>query len=306
MNRAKKNQDISTQAPQHKNIRTNQRFLFFYILLFASTATFAYEWPQDASIPEPFHSFFGQSRCYTFSSSLIFSEPQTVTSVDSGRLLVKINSTPSDMGWFESPLGNAVIITHEEQMLTVYANLEEVWLPENTTLIERGDKIGVSGASGWQQGKSCLELQILDTKNQTAINPLILMPRLESQSKVTLTHFSAMNKQGELFDLSQRKSLPNGIYTFYANSATKTMPYKTTVSINGAENETITYDVLRQINNRLCVTGKKTYSFNTIYPDGSHLLLAEVILTKGRNTVTVTASNILGEETTSSFTLDIH
>jgi hypothetical protein len=35
------------------------------------------------------------------------------------------------MGWYENTLGNAVILAHENDLLTVYGNLEEIIIPES-------------------------------------------------------------------------------------------------------------------------------------------------------------------------------
>jgi hypothetical protein len=279
--------------------------LLHVVLLLSAVHLPAYEWPQIVNGTAPFHSYFGQSRGTTFGNSLIFSEPGTVSAVDSGRLLAVLESGTAEMGWFEPALGNAVIITHGEQMLTVYGNLESVYVAQDTSLIESGLKLGTSGESGWQKGKSCLEFQVIDTKNKTSINPLILMPRTIVARKSLIGTVTAVNRKGESIDLTQRKTLPAGTYLFYQELKNTVMPYKTTVSINGAEVESITYDVLKQCQNRLCVIGKRQYTFDAIFAPPSRQLLTEVMLTAGKNTVTITASNFLGEESSAIYILDI-
>ena len=83
------------------------------------------------------------------------------------------------------------------------------------------------------------------------------------------------------------------------------MPYTTTVLINGTAVETISYDVMKEVEGKLVIQGKKQYSFETIYPDQNRIFLAEVILPRGKNTIAVNISDILGKEQQLQYVLDV-
>ncbi|HBB15003.1 MAG TPA: hypothetical protein DCZ76_12125, partial [Treponema sp.] len=81
-------------------------------LLGTAAALFAFSWPQAQTNSDTFHSYFGQLRGGTISSSLIFKDNSEVKTADPGDILAVIDDHTEDYGWFESTLGNAVIIGH--------------------------------------------------------------------------------------------------------------------------------------------------------------------------------------------------
>ena len=150
-------------------------------LLSSALCSYAFDWPQDAVLSDSFYSYFGQRRGNAVSSSLIFSEYSQVKASGDGKIAVIILEHDSDMGWFDSSLGNAVIINHDDKLMTVYGNLdgEEFAIdPGNVTEASAGMPLGTSGNSGWQQGKSCLEFQVIDLEQNAAVNPRLLMPHI--------------------------------------------------------------------------------------------------------------------------------
>jgi hypothetical protein len=66
--------------------------------------------------------------------------------------------------------------------------------------------------------------------------------------------------------------------------------------VNGTDIETITYDMMVERNGKLAIRGKKYYTQEEIYLDGQRMILGEVTLLRGRNTIRVAAQNINGEE----------
>ena len=84
------------------------------------------------------------------------------------------------------------------------------------------------------------------------------------------------------------------------------MPYRTTIFINGAEVETISYDILTERNGKLCTNGNKNYPVALLYPDSNRQLLAEISLPKGHNAISIIVTDILGKEETLTYTMDAY
>ena len=148
-----------------------------FIILSIPFFAHAFDWPQENVNKDSFYSYFSQLRGGTTSSSLIFSESSSIHASESGVILIKFDEHDDDMGWFESPLGNTLIIQHEDSFSTVYANLDEETIPKTLSgKIEKGTLLGQSGNSSWQDGASALEFQVLDSKNHYSVNPRILLP----------------------------------------------------------------------------------------------------------------------------------
>ena len=264
----------------------------------------AFDWPQDAVLSDSFYSYFGQYRGGTISSSLVFSDYSAVKAVDDGQMMIFVSEHDNDMGWFNSTLGNAVVILHADDLMTVYGNLDSEEVAENITRLEAvhtGTPLGSSGNSGWSQGKSCLEFQVIDTRQHTSVNPRILMPRIGKEIPLETGSLSVISKSGSSSAVWNQMTLIAGQYYFYRSVQKKAIPYKTSVSINGARVETISYDSLKQKDMRLCVLGNKLYPVETVYPDNSRQLIADITLSPGKNVLTVT--DILGAEKTADYVL---
>ncbi len=267
---------------------------------------FAFDWPQNEIMSDSFYSYFAQLRGGTIGTSLVFSESQEVKAADDGRILAVISEHNEDE-LFESTLGNAVILAHKDDLVTVYANLDAETLPAlyEMTDVKTGTSFGTTATSSWQQGEGCLEFQVLDIKNRTYINPRILMPRIGKEHQLTIKNVCAISKKGVSYDLGTVKTMPSGVYHLYRERQEIAMPYKTAVYINGAIVESITYDTLSEKDGKIVVSGKKNYDKKIMYPDTGKQFLGEITLTKGKNSIIVIASDILGKEKQIIYTIEI-
>ncbi len=271
----------------------------------AGSAIFAFDWPQNEIMSDSFYSYFAQLRGGTIGTSLVFSESQEVKAADDGTILAIISEHDEDE-LFESTLGNAVILAHKDSLITVYANLNEENMDSLYGLseVKTGTSFGETGTSGWQKGEGCLEFQVLDTKNRTYVNPRILMPRVGKELPLAIKNVVPVSKKGISYDLGTVKILPSGIYQFYREKQDIAMPYKTTIYINGAIADDITYDTLSEKNGRISVSGKKNYDVSVMYPDDTRAFLGEVTLPKGKNSINIVAADILGKEIQVTYTVD--
>lgn len=266
---------------------------------------FSFDWPQNEILSDSFYSYFAQLRGGTIGTSLVFSESKEVKAADSGRILAIISEHDEDE-LFESTLGNAAILAHKDDLITVYANLDAENLEElyKLTDVATGTSFGTTGTSSWQQGEGCLEFQVIDTKNKTYINPRILMPRIGKELPLTIKNTVAINKKGTSYDLGTVKTMPAGVYQLYRERQDIAMPYKTTVYVNGAVSESLSYDTLSEKNGRISVVGKKNYDVSVVYPDSEKQFLGEITLPKGKDSIMVIVSDILGKEKQIVYTVE--
>lgn len=270
----------------------------------------AFDWPQEKVVQaDQFYSYFGQLRGDTISNSLIFSEPSEIKAADDGKVIVFINDFSDATDFFPSTLGNAVIIAHQDKLLTVYANIDSESIEQDIFTdeeIKTGHRLGISGNSAWQQGRSSLEFQVIDTKDNTAINPRLLMPRVGKELSLYYNEVYLQDKNGRNFNASSQTTLPKGIYRIYKKRQVAAAPYKTRVSINGAIEDNISYDILRQDDGQICVSGKKNYPKNILYPNDELQLMGEATLPKGKIALQLTLFDILGKETPATYLLTVY
>jgi len=279
------------------------------VMFFIVSVAFAFDWPQEEIVKsDSFYSYFGQLRGGTVSSSLIFSGSSQIKAADSGHIAVIIREFNDETDFFPSTLGNAVILAHEDALMTVYANIAEETIPEfllHSNELEKGVPLGSGGNSAWQQGRSSLEFQVIDTSNNTAINPRLLMPRIGNELELTTSGIQLKNRAMKNVETGKGRIVPSDVYRVYQKRQPVASPYKTRLSLNGATVDEISYNMLHQSENKLCALGKKYYPKETLYPDDDLILLGEAPLTPGKNALSVTLSDILGKETEYSFSVNV-
>ena len=242
-------------------------FLLSAFMIFQAAA---FDWPKSDVTKESFNSYFGQNRGNILSTSVIFSEPSEITAAENGYILAVLTENYDDSDFFPSTLGTSVIIAHDDNLLSVYGNIDADTLTlknENEKTVDTGATIGQSGSSGYKNEHGNLEFQIIDTKNKSAINPKVLMPRSESEIPLTLNGIMIQNKNKELFDINVYKTYTSGLYKVYFKRNSVAAPYKTSISINGVIVDQISYDMITQENNKLCIIGKKKYTSADIFPN---------------------------------------
>jgi hypothetical protein len=267
-----------------------------------AAALAAFDWTQDGVNINSFLTEFARLRGRMLSPSLVFAHGAEIRASEQGTVTVIIREPDSEANRFYSTLGNAVIVNHSDDLITVYGNLAEVSVFGN---VDSQSIIGVSGSSGWQPGESGLEFQAADIKNRKVINPRILLPHFEAELPLAVSTVTAVNRQNETFTLSAAARLASGQYSLYL-SGLRGFPFRTSVSVNGALIETIVYDTLHEQNGKLAVYGNRYYTTAEIYPDERTLFLADVVLARGRNTVRVLLSDINNKETQATYSFEVY
>ena len=291
-------------------IMTKGRKAFFaaaLALLAGAGICVAFDWPQDETNADSFRSYFAQLRGGRIESSIVFRESSSdVKAADSGDVALVMGGHTGDYGWFDSPLGNMVIIAHGDNISTVYGNLDEDSLAEGLSgRISGGTKIGDSGNSSWHEGESGLEFQVLDTANKSCINPRLLMPRVGKELELLIGSLSLDDREGKTHYLLNERNLPAGTYRLYHDRQEVAVPYKTHVALNGLTVESISYDNLIESKGELCVQGNEKYSVADLYPDSKRRLLSVIHLAHGHSTLSVFVVDILGESHQIKFNIDI-
>ena len=226
-----------------------KKILFVLSLFFVFTFSFfAVEWPQEEYNKDSVLSYFGQNIGGAISTSLIFKDPSEIKAINDGKVLIILSDEADDSNFFPSTLGSAVIVCHEDDLISVYANLDSETVNENLdtkSSVKQGDIIGETGNSGWQQTRSNLEFQIIDLQKSAAINPKILLPRTENEIEYTMTGIMLQNKEGKYFDIKENKVFPSGSYKIFQARNKIAVPYRTTITINGVVLDGISLEFIK-------------------------------------------------------------
>lgn len=285
-----------------------KKTLISTLLILTGLSAFCFDWPQAEVTKDSFNSYFGQNRGGTLSTSVIFSEPEEVKAAENGYITVILTENSDDSEFFPSTLGTAVILAHNDELISVYGNLDAETLTiknEKEHTLDGGAIIASSGNSGYQENNSNLEFKIIDAKNKSAINPNVLMPRAEEELPLSLSGIIIVNKNNDYYDINTYKTYSSGLYKIYFKRNPIAAPYKTTVSINGVLVDQLSYDMITQENNKLCIIGKKKYTASDVFPNNDLQLLGEAMFTPGKATLGLTISDMLGNVKQLNYNINI-
>lgn len=285
-----------------------KKTLISTLLILTGLSAFCFDWPQAEVTKDSFNSYFGQNRGGTLSTSVIFSEPEEVKAAENGYITVILTENSDDSEFFPSTLGTAVILAHNDELISVYGNLDAETLTiknEKEHTLDGGAIIASSGNSGYQENNSNLEFKIIDAKNKSAINPNVLMPRAEEELPLSLSGIMIVNKNNDYFDINTYKTYSSGLYKIYFKRNPIATPYKTTVAINGVLVDQLSYDMITQENNKLCIIGKKKYTASDVFPNNDLQLLGEAMFTPGKATLGLTISDMLGNVKQLNYNINI-
>ena len=131
------------------------------------------------------------------------------------------------------------------------------------------------------------------------------MPRIGKENELYIGEISLVDRNKKTFILGKDRVLLSGNYSIYRKRQKRAVPYRTAVSVNGAAVEVISYDTLKENDGRLCVQGNSFYPYEVLYPDSERQLICQCVLTKGKNLITVTVTDILGKTSSVNYSLEV-
>lgn len=289
------------QLHARKHNRNDIVVLLMGLLCFSG---FAFEWPMES---KKINANFAELRGGEMNNSLVFSESENndVKASDNGFVKAIIQDYEDDTDFFSSTFGNTIIVSHNDGILTVYGNLDKDTIENKKAepkKISTGEVLAKTGKSAWKKSSDSLCFQMLDEKNNITINPrIILSQSAEKENALYPQDIVLKNRQGRNFRIREQNTLPQGYYRVYQKRPTAAMPYKMQIFVNGEVQEEIAFDVLRQDSDKLCVSGKKNYTKNELYPTSDTMMLGEIALASGKNSLRFVLVDILGKESFANY-----
>ncbi len=275
------------------------------LLIFILLPCFSLEWPSES---QKFSLLFGQKNpmCMSFSKGIVFQQVKTVRASEHGKHLINIEEGNSR---FPSTLGNAVIFIHEDGLQTIYGNLKNTNLFSSRTKTETGSVIGQTGNSAWGENEALI-FQVVDTKNQVFINPLLLLPQVEDESAPTIESVVLTDKNNRKISLGNTGIIKQGAYNLYANiydmvnkkkdAGVKVSPFRVTVLINGINVINVPFEVLKTDFQKSFFQGTEI-SAQDLYKQNDTMHFGVLNLTSGKVDLTINARDITGNEIEKTF-----
>ena len=103
---------------------------------------------------------------------------------------------------------------------------------------------------------------------------------------------SIENQFGRNYSIANLRSVPAGIYKLYKKRQKETVPFKSSVYVNGREVEKITKDTIKVQDGKLFLAGSNNYTKEDFFPNGETEFLGRLLLPHGSNTVQINAQDI--------------
>ena len=283
---------------------------FLFCILAAAvffTELSALEWPADT---QNFLRLFGQRiGKNTFEEGLTFEDAATVRAADDGILLIAIDKKYGS-GAFPSTLGNALIFLHDDGLQTIYGNLENTAVFRNRVTTESTAVIGRTGNSGWGYSNALI-FQVSDNQKKVYINPLLLLPSVNDKIAPQIQNIMVVNEQHTVFQINGQKNVRQGSYELYADITDTTVqggrsfsPFRITIFVNGANIRTIPFETILQ-KDEASYLGNTAFTDRLLYQRKDALYLGNIILTRGKSDILITARDITGNEKSERFTIQV-
>jgi hypothetical protein len=282
------------------------RALAIAFAVFIASGLSALEWPV-AEIKVK--SFFGQRDEARISGGIALADADVVRASGNGKRVISI-ARNGNMNGFPSTLGNAVIIAHDDGLLSVYGNLDSTDRVSTHETLETGAILGSAAASGWaRQGE--LIFQVIDKERKTMLNPMLVLPALPDSRGPVIKNVIAMSGSGQIAALGAAKFVRQGQYRLYADiadtvdgSQAPLAPFRVSVLVNGSEAASIPFEVLRAEKGKVYLDSP-AYTTATLYGDPERMFLGEITLNRGRADISVIARDTAGNERNVLFSLQI-
>ena len=280
--------------------------LVLNILFFS--AAFAFEWPSGKVDSEKITTFFAQKTGSSMGTFINIKETEEVKCSDNGNTLIILEDSKDDTDFFPSALGSAVIVRHDDNLISVYSHLDKdsIKTSDYSTLISKNEDIALTGTSGFVKEENTLGFQIIDVKEKKAINPLLLLPQPSVLPALSISSIIIKNKNNVAYDMQWAKAFVAGTYKIYFKRNELAVPFKTSVLINGEQTDEISYNSLNQEDGKCNVSGKRNYSNAEIYPDDKLMLAGEAVLKQGKATITIIFTDLKGSARQLNYNVTVH
>lgn len=283
-----------------------KHILIRVLLICTLAAIQSLEWPVEEFYPV---SFFGQRSKGIIERGITFEKAEIIRAAGNGKILVTLVKN-ANMSGFPSTLGNCIILSHTDGLITIYGNLESLDRVSEQVQIESQSLLGKTGTSSWGKPNYFI-FQVVDTVKKNVLNPLLLMPSIKDQKSPSIRNVVMTSASSQMYVLNDIKSVKQGTYRLYADITDvveklpiELSPFRISVLVNGREFLTLPFELLTQNNGKLFLASSD-YCWETLYADDKRTYLGELALARGKAEINIIARDASGNERSVQFDIRI-
>lgn len=264
------------------------------------------EWPSSLMNAT---SVFGQKTDSTVQRGIVLSKTEEVRAAGDGEVLFVMEES-SNLSGFPGTLGNAVLVAHEDSLISVYGNLDDLLRVAESIQVESGAIIGAAKKNPGENEGDCF-FQVYDTDRKNLLNPQMLLPSIPDSKAPVIRNASAVSiANGQAYPLGTLKTLKQGKYRIIAeifdtvNSGNAELGiFRASVLVNGAETASVPFELFKEKEGKLSVG--TDIDGSVLYTDDARLNLGEIRISRGRADITIVARDIAGNERSVQFGLTV-
>jgi len=283
--------------------KTGFACLFILILPFL----YGFDWPIEE---KTIVSTFGQACGSQFSTGIkIGTREQDVKPITEGEICFysEINNSPHAI---PSGLGNYCILEHQGGLRSVYSHLKDGSILLSKTFFEDNDVIGVTGISGASYIPN-INLTVIDTEYNQIMNPLLLLPPVSDANAPVIQAVYIKRDEG-IIRMQEQNSMPAGhaeiILSVYdpgenVKYFNPMAPFELLLLVNGIEVKRLIFEGLEQQIHEISLINSDSVQSDELFIEDTMMNLGQIQLSPGNNRIEITASDFLGNETTTIITI---
>lgn len=293
-------------------------YIFTFLVFSFFQFSFGLDFPGDSKTVK---NFFGQINFNNFNKSatdldcsvengIIFENVNTVKSSETAEKILVIEDKQTLTG-FPSPVGNAVILLHKNNFQTIYGNLDDISILENTDKFLKGDLLGKTALNKDASTKPLI-FKIIDIneKSKNFVNPLLFLSEIQDKKQPEIHRVFLESKTGKIINLTSKTSVPAGNYKLFIechdkinNSARHFPPFEIAASLNGNLVSNIFMQTMQVKNGKVYIHEKIT--LNMLYQRPNAFFICDLQLPYGNSNLKLIVRDYNKNSTKVSFELSM-
>jgi hypothetical protein len=271
----------------------------------ASALTFlsAFQWPQK---PEALRLNFGSYAAGFFKGIELNLPDSPVLTPAKGEMLFAYDN-PRLPGGYPLPNGSLAALAHDAGMMSIYTGMQPGSLANYRGAVEQGEILGMSPAQG--SGRY-LGFYLYDQRERRYINPQILLDTAPD-SRVPLIKSVALASLGQEQVLERNSVVRQGSWFIVIDAADTTAlgfpgaPFDVAIVLDGSERFRVVYDSARLTAGQSLLFSDSTQPERNFVLSDGRISFGPIVLTKGRSSITVSATDLAGNKRELSYTITV-
>jgi hypothetical protein len=225
-----------------------------------------------------------------------------VRAVDDGELAFYSEGTD---GPFRA-MGAWVAVSHERNLVSVYAGLEAGAVPSYLSEIKKGNLLGKAAEAG---KASRIRFMLFDREKSQWVNPLLFLDPVKDERAPQIRRV-AVKRDALPVDLSKAQVLRQGLSEIWVDAGdfgqgktgtAANAPFQVQVLLNGAERINLLWDVARESDGALVLFGGEGLSTADFIAQDGYLRIGAVPLVRGKTSLELIVSDFSRNSRTMDF-----